>query len=269
MDIHALIGKLPRPEKGFTLPNYKYAGPYNQLDKQLDKNDKPLPGQEPYNTVDAISMRHDICYRDHKTLKGKRYCDERMLDELNQMKPKGKRERIDRQVVKSIIGAKKRMGLGLENAIKVGKLNIPANVPLTNYDILKYVKDLKIPCFKGVFMRNELKKCKPLNKECGIMNFNTSNESGSHWVCWVKKDKKRIYFDSFGQNMPIELERYLKSNSELKNKKLCIKRNHIVVQHINTVECGTLCLYVLYSLMNQHLDFNKVLYLLKNRYNAY
>ena len=42
MDIHALIGKLPRPEKGFTLPNYKYAGPYNQLAKQLDKNDKPF-----------------------------------------------------------------------------------------------------------------------------------------------------------------------------------------------------------------------------------
>ena len=28
IDIHKLIGKLPRPKKGFTLPRYNYAGPY-------------------------------------------------------------------------------------------------------------------------------------------------------------------------------------------------------------------------------------------------
>ena len=34
-DIHKLIGKLPRPKKGFTLPGYNYARPNNPLDKQL------------------------------------------------------------------------------------------------------------------------------------------------------------------------------------------------------------------------------------------
>ena len=34
-DIHKLIGKLPRPEKGFTLSSYNYARPNNPLDKQL------------------------------------------------------------------------------------------------------------------------------------------------------------------------------------------------------------------------------------------
>ena len=28
-DIHSLIGKLPRPKKGWTLPNHKYTGPWN------------------------------------------------------------------------------------------------------------------------------------------------------------------------------------------------------------------------------------------------
>ena len=60
-----VIGKLPRPKKGFVLPYHKYTGPYNPLDKQLDEFDQPHPGQEPYNAVDAISMRHDICYRDN------------------------------------------------------------------------------------------------------------------------------------------------------------------------------------------------------------
>ena len=67
MDIHKLIGKLPRPPKGFVLPGHKYTGPYNPLENQLDKNDNPIPGQEPKNGVDAISKHHDICYRDNNT----------------------------------------------------------------------------------------------------------------------------------------------------------------------------------------------------------
>ena len=31
----------------------------NQLHLQLDSKDKPLPGEETYNAVDAISMYHD------------------------------------------------------------------------------------------------------------------------------------------------------------------------------------------------------------------
>ena len=67
MDIHKVIGKLPRPKSGFVLPGHKYTGPYNPLEEQLDENDIPIAGQEPFNAVDEISMRHDICYRDNKT----------------------------------------------------------------------------------------------------------------------------------------------------------------------------------------------------------
>ena len=40
IDIHKLIGKLPRKKSGFTPGRYKYMGPYNPLDEQLkyDKN---------------------------------------------------------------------------------------------------------------------------------------------------------------------------------------------------------------------------------------
>ena len=85
LDIRKLIGKLPRPKGGFTLPHHKYTGPYNPLENQLDKNDKPLPGQEPYNQVDEIAMHHDICYRDSPSSKGT--CDKKMLDDLSEMKP--------------------------------------------------------------------------------------------------------------------------------------------------------------------------------------
>ena len=114
MDIHAVIGKLPRPKGGFTLPKHRYTGPYNPLDKQLDENDQPIPGQEPYNAVDAISMRHDICYRDNADKKGgKHQCDDKMLKELDEMKPNGLREKLDRRLVRSLIGTKRRLGLGV------------------------------------------------------------------------------------------------------------------------------------------------------------
>ena len=110
IDIHAVIGKLPRPHGGWTLPNHKYTGPFNPLHEQLDANDNPLPGQEPYNQVDAIAMKHDICYRDHEG--DKHGCDRQMLSDLNAMQPNGLRERLDRTFVKGVIGAKYKLGLG-------------------------------------------------------------------------------------------------------------------------------------------------------------
>ena len=114
MDIHNAIGKLPRPKKGFVLPGHKYTGPYNPLDEQLDERDIPIIGQEPFNAVDAISMKHDICYRDNKTKRsGKRKCDDKMLVELDLLEPKSIREKIDRSLVKRAISLKTRLGLGL------------------------------------------------------------------------------------------------------------------------------------------------------------
>ena len=83
-----MIGKLPRPKRGFVLPYHKYTGPYNPLREQLDEKDQPLPGQEPYNAVDATTMRHDICYRDN-TKEGKHECDDRMLLKLDMLQRKG------------------------------------------------------------------------------------------------------------------------------------------------------------------------------------
>ena len=110
MDIHEVIGNLPRPKQGFVLPGHKYTGPWNPLDEQLDENDLPIRGQEPFNAVDAISMRHDICYRDNS----KQKCDEEMLEELDQLDPKDIREKIDKKIVQGIIMSKNRLGWGIK-----------------------------------------------------------------------------------------------------------------------------------------------------------
>ena len=95
-------------------PYHKYTGPYNPLHEQLDEYDQPLAGQDPYNSVDAISMRHDICYRDNDTKEGKHACDDEMLKELDVLEPKGIRKKIDRKRVRSIIAKKRKWGMGIE-----------------------------------------------------------------------------------------------------------------------------------------------------------
>ena len=117
--------------------------------------------------------------------------------------------------------------------------------PLTNFDILRYVKDLEISDFRGVFMRDNLPKA-PYDRECGIVNFNTLSEPGSHWVSYYKNGENRIYFDSFGQITLHEVQKYLKKENE--TDKQVILRNTDIVQPPGTSICGHLCLYVLKSL---------------------
>ena len=93
-------------------------------------------------------------------------------------------------------------------------------------------------------MRDELQGT-PSNKECGIVNFNKSTEPGSHWVGFFKDGDKRIYFDSFGQVIPTEIQKYLKTKEEFQNDAPVIQRNTDIVQEPNTEICGHLCLYVL------------------------
>ena len=91
------------------LPKQLYTGHYNPLHLQLDSKDRPL--QEPYNVVDTIAMRHDICYRDNEN--GKPEYDRKMLVELNALTPRGRRETVNRQLVRGIIGLKHSLGMGM------------------------------------------------------------------------------------------------------------------------------------------------------------
>ena len=109
MDIHKVIGKIPfKPKRCFVLPKHRFTGSYNPLHLQLYSKDNPLPGNELYN---ATSMHHDICYRDNPA--GKSECDRKMLVELNTLVPRGRREKVDRLLVRSIIGLKHRLGMGV------------------------------------------------------------------------------------------------------------------------------------------------------------
>ena len=68
-------------------------------------------------------MRHDISYRDNPA--GKSECDRKMLVELNTLVPKGRREKVDRLLVRSIIGLKHRLGMGVWSNQLANELHKP------------------------------------------------------------------------------------------------------------------------------------------------
>ena len=150
--------------------------------------------------------------------------------------------------------------------MKVFELDIPPERGLTNLDLMRYASILRIPYFRGVFMRDELPKV-DRQIECAIVNLNRSYEMGSHWVCYVRNQNDRIYFDSFGQITPLELQDYLKTPKEFKTKKAVIQRNSDVVQRPNSHVCGHLCLVVLTSLMREHLSYQNILDNLNDGYS--
>src|SRR5271156_3601274 len=103
-------------------------------------------------------------------------------------------------------------------------------------------KKLKIKYFRGYYMNDELPKKIKIN-ECGIVNLQDSDEQGSHHVCYFKKCKLKLYFDSYGLDPSNEVLNYLRNSV-----KLPIITSTYQIQKMGSTMCGQYCLYVLYYL---------------------
>ena len=116
LDIHKAIGKLPRPASGWTLPGYKYTGPYNDLENQVKYN--PETGEiseiydQPTGPTDAIAMQHDVDYSlcgDNRKCKNK--ADRKMVKSLDAI-PYNERQ-WGHWLARNLINTKQKLGLGL------------------------------------------------------------------------------------------------------------------------------------------------------------
>ena len=74
--------------------------------------------------------------------------------------------------------------------------------PLSNFDLMDWVKKLGIKHFRGIYSRDGLPR--KIKKECRIINLDDTQGSGTHWVCYRNIDSVVEYFDSFGLIMPNE-----------------------------------------------------------------
>lgn len=90
-------------------------------------------------------------------------------------------------------------------------------------------------------MRNTLPSTPPKRCESAIINLDSVEGPGTHWVAYSKRGDSILYFDSFGAlKPPMELVRYFGS-------KYKIKYNPDQYQTYNTINCGHLCLEFLYK----------------------
>ena len=135
-DIHAAIGKLPKPKKGWTLPGHNYTGPYNPLEKQVKYD--PETGeilevyQQPTGATDAIAMQHDVDYdvcsnREKKYGENLKKCknkaDKKMVRFLDEVPYK--QRQWGHAAARNVINAKQKLGLGLKKQKGTGVLDKP------------------------------------------------------------------------------------------------------------------------------------------------
>ena len=134
-DLQTMSSKLPNfPWSKYSgehhLPSHSFTGPETRLDIRLDKNMLPKSGEEPYNKVDSVALNHDIRYTnanqqddlatttdDQEILNLKHDADRIMLDELEKIQTSGVSEWFAKQVAKIAIGAKLKLGIGLDENI--------------------------------------------------------------------------------------------------------------------------------------------------------
>ena len=83
--------------------------------------------------------------------------------------------------------------------------------PLSQYDLLDFVKKLKIPDFRGIYMRDTLPNI-TLNIESGILNLGLNDRNGTHWTSWYKSISEIVYFDIYGLLPPSEFNNYMKGD---------------------------------------------------------
>ncbi len=112
----------------------------------------------------------------------------------------------------------------------------------TNFQLIHWAKrELGIKNFYYV-MRNEIKTLKSFKKRplYIIANYQTTSENGSHHIALYKSSKDAFFFDSYGLQPMQEIIDFLGEGIYSTFK----------IQPDNSKMCGTLCLYVLYSLYN-------------------
>jgi hypothetical protein len=108
---------------------------------------------------------------------------------------------------------------------------------LSDEELKYFVIAARIQHFRGVFMRDTLPKY-PRRVEKVILNLDSIDGNGTHWVCYIKNNRDVNYFDSFGNlPPPKEVIDYLKDCN--------IQFNRDCEQEENTVICGHLCILFL------------------------
>ena len=122
---------------------------------------------------------------------------------------------------------------------------------LSNFEILEYANMIGLPI--DCIAKNQVPKSIPKNTGL-IVNLQDIGQSGSHWVCAIRKNNKCLYYDSFGITyIPKQLENCLIKSVGRENIYLSNGQN----QYITTVLCGYYTLYMCKSILLDGMSFKQ------------
>jgi len=82
----------------------------------------------------------------------------------------------------------------------------------TNVQLNEFARCMRVPYFRGVFMRNTLPTSGAHRNESGFVNLDNATGPGTHWVAYVKRNNC-VYFDSFGNLRPPKELRYFRNDA--------------------------------------------------------
>lgn len=125
---------------------------------------------------------------------------------------------------------------------------------LTNYDLDAIARKLHIP-LNDILCKDQLHG----HARNGGYIFNMEDDvdsngqikDGTHWICCYIEGKHAGYFDSFGFQPPIEIQRFLKRFTPYP-----WSEQHI--QNIRSEECGWYCIYFIWFMYtHRHIPFMK------------
>ena len=96
------------------LLGHNFTGPGTKLNKRLNADLTPKEWSKPINRIDKAAYHHDICYlKNNDTATRNNVCDKNMLKEMKDIYNPTLRERMERGLVSTLIGTKKRFGWGV------------------------------------------------------------------------------------------------------------------------------------------------------------
>ena len=96
------------------LLGHNFTGPGTKLNKRLNADLTPKEWSKPINRIDKAAYHHDICYlKNNDTATRNNVCDKNMLQEMKNIYNPTLRERMERGLVSTLIGTKKRFGWGV------------------------------------------------------------------------------------------------------------------------------------------------------------
>ena len=96
------------------LLGHNFTGPGTKLNKRLNADLTPKEWSKPINRIDKAAYHHDICYlKNNDTATRNNVCDKNMLNEMKDIYNPTLRERMERGLVSTLIGIKKRFGWGV------------------------------------------------------------------------------------------------------------------------------------------------------------